>query len=315
MKKILKSKISIIAILLVGVLITFSGQGIKAADFQVTIEDDLDEKIELNEKPERIISMAPSMTEMLYSLGLGDRVVGVSNYADYPKAAKQNQKIGSVTDPNVEKIVSLKPDLVLAASINKLEYVEKLRSLDIKVAGFSPSTIEETITTMNKVGKLTGEEYLAKELTKKMNNQLTEIEEIVTKKLEENERPDVFYEIWHDPLTTAGEGTFIDDLINTAGGRNLGALAEGSWPQFNMETLLVENPEVYISSQHSEAHTFTKEGLKERPNYSALNAVKNDRVHFIAQNLVTRPSPRIILGLKELVKTIWPDLKNEVEGI
>lgn len=315
MKKIMKSKISIIIILLVGVLIAFSGQGIQAEDFPVTIEDDLGEKIELNEKPEKIISLAPSMTEMLYSLGLGDRVVGVSSYADYPEEATQNQKIGSVTDPNVEKIVSLKPDLVLAAAINKMEYVEKLKSLDIKVAGFNPTSIEETVNTMNKVGKITGEEYLAKELTKKMNNQLTEIEELVAEKLKDNDRPDVFYEIWHDPLTTAGEGTFIDDLIQTAGGRNLGALAEGSWPQFDMETMLVENPEVYISSQHSDAHTFTKEGLKERPNYSALNAVKNDRIYFIEQNLVTRPSPRIILGLKDLVKSIWPDLKDQVEGI
>ncbi|MGM0436905.1 MAG: ABC transporter substrate-binding protein [Bacillota bacterium] len=315
MKKIMKSKISIITILLVGVLIAFSGQGIQAEDFPVTIEDDLGEKIELNEKPEKIISLAPSMTEMLYSLGLGDRVVGVSSYADYPEEATQNQKIGSVTDPNVEKIVSLKPDLVLAASVNKMEYVEKLKSVGITVAGFNPTTIEETINTMNKVGILTGEEYLAKELTKKMNNQLKEIEKLVAEKLKENDRPDVFYEIWHDPLTTAGEGTFIDDLIQTAGGRNLGALAEGSWPQFDMETMLVENPEVYISSHHSDAHTFTKEGLKERPNYSALNAVKNDRIYFIEQNIVTRPSPRIILGLKDLVKSIWPDLKDQVEGI
>jgi len=315
MKNIMKNKISVIAILLIGVMVVFSSQALKAADFPVTIEDDLGEKVELTEKPEKIISMAPSMTEMLYSLGLGDRVIGVTNYADYPKEATQNQKIGSVTDPNVEKIVSLKPDLVLAAAINKMEYVEKLKSLGIKVAGFNPTNIEETLSTMNKVGEISGEKYLAKELTKKMRGQLTEIEELVAEKLKENERPDVFYEIWHDPLTTAGEGTFIDDLIHTAGGRNLGALAEGSWPQFDMETMLVENPEVYISSHHSSAHTFTKEGLKERPNYSALNAVKNDRIYFIEQNLVTRPSPRIILGLKDLVKSIWPDLKDEVEGI
>ena len=183
MNNIIKKKISIIAILLIGVLVVFSGQGVKAVDFPITIEDDLGEKVELNKKPKRIISLAPSMTEMLYSLGLGNRVVGVSNYADYPQEAAQNEKIGSITDPNVEKIVSLKPDLVLAASVNKLEYVEKLRSLDIKVAGFNPNTIEETINTMNKVGKLTGEEYLAKELTEKMKTQLKEIEKTVAKKI------------------------------------------------------------------------------------------------------------------------------------
>ena len=315
MNKIIKNKISMTTILLVGFVLVFAGSVVQADEFPVTVKDDLEESIKINEKPQKIISLAPSMTEMLYSLGLGNRVVGVSNYADYPEEAAQNNKIGSVTDPNVEKIVSLKPDLVLAASVNKLEYVNRLKELGIKVAGFNPTTIEETITVMNKVGELTGEKLLAKEITEKMNKQLNEIEKVVSKKLKANKRPDVFYEIWHDPLTTAGEGTFIDDLIETAGGRNLGALAEGSWPQYDMETLLVENPEVYISSQHSDAHTFTKEGLKDRPNYSALNAVKNDRIHFIEQNLVTRPSPRIILGLKELVKTIWPDLENQVEGI
>ena len=315
MNKIIKNKISMTTILLVGFVLVFAGSVVQADEFPVTVKDDLEESIKINEKPQKIISLAPSMTEMLYSLGLGNRVVGVSNYADYPEEAAQNNKIGSVTDPNVEKIVSLKPDLVLAASVNKLEYVNRLKELGIKVAGFNPTTIEETITVMNKVGELTGEKLLAKEITEKMNKQLNEIEKVVAKKLKANKRPDVFYEIWHDPLTTAGKGTFIDDLIETAGGRNLGALAEGSWPQYDMETLLVENPEVYISSQHSDAHTFTKEGLKDRPNYSALNAVKNDRIHFIEQNLVTRPSPRIILGLKELVKTIWPDLENQVEGI
>ncbi len=311
----MKKRISIIAFLLVGILTVFSFQGVEAVEFPVTIVDDLGVEVQLEEKPERIISLAPSMTEMLYSLGLGDKVIGVTTFANYPEEARQNEKIGSVTDPNVEKIVSLNPDLVLAAAVNKMEYVDRLKNLGIKVAGFDPSSIDETIKIMNKVGKLTGEEYLAKEVTAKMARELKEIEKLVEKKLANNERPGVFYEIWHNPLMTAGEGTFVDDLIETAGGKNIGAMAPGSWPQYSLEKLLIENPDIYISSHHSDAHTFTVEGLKERANYGSINAVKNDRVHFIAQDIMTRPSPRIILGLKDLVKAIWPDLTEDIKGI
>ena len=269
----------------------------------------------MEEKPEKIISLSPSNTEMLYSLGLGNRVVGVTTYANYPAEATQNEKIGSVTEPNIEKIVALEPDLVIASAVNKKEQVNKLKELGIKVAGFAPSNIEETIITIKKVGKLTGENFIAKKITEKMSKQLNDIEKLVSEKVKNNEKPKVFYEIWHNPLMTAGEGTFIDDLIENAGGKNLGAMAKGSWPQFNMEKLILENPDVYISSHHSDAHTFTVEGLKERPNYNALNAVKNDRIYFVKQDIMTRPSPRIIIGLKELVAAIWPDLEDEVNNI
>lgn len=311
----MKKRISIIVFLLVGLLTVFSFQGVMAVDYPVEVADDLGNKVVLEKKPQRIISMAPSMTELLYSLGLGDRVVGVTTFADYPEEAKNNEKIGSVSDPNVEKIVALKADLVLTTSITKMEYYERLKELNIKVAGFQPTNIEETIEVMNKVGKLAGEEYLAKELTKKMSEQLKKIEELVNNKLKENERPGVFYEIWHDPLMTAGDNTFIDDLIGTAGGYNIGAEAQGLWPQFNLEKLIAENPDVYISSHHSDDHTFTVEGLKSRNNYGVLNAIKNDRIYFVKQNLITRPSPRIILGLKDLTEAIWPDLKDELAGI
>ncbi len=311
----MKKRISMIVFLLVGLLTIFSFQGVMAAEYPMEVADDLGNKVVLEEKPERIISMAPSMTELLYSLGLGDRIVGVTTFADYPEEAKNKEKIGSVSDPNVEKIISLKPDLVLTTSITKKEYYDRLNELDINIAGFQPTNIEETIAVMNKVGKLVGEEYLAKETTKKMTKQLNEIEDLVSEKLENNERPGVFYEIWHDPLMTAGDNTFIDDLIETAGGSNIGAQAQGLWPQFNLEKLIAENPDVYISSHHSDAHTFTVEGLKARDNYDVLNAVKNDRVYFVEQNLITRPSPRIIIGLKELTESIWPDLKDELAGI
>lgn len=311
----IKNKALLIGIVLIGILSVLSFQPAGAADFPVELGDDLGGTIRMDKKPERIISMAPSITEMLYSFGLGDRIVGVSTYANYPKKATEKEKIGNVTDPNVEKIVSLKPDLVLAAAVNKMEYIDKLKSLGIPVAGFAPSSISETISVMNKVGRLTGEQFIAKKLTEKMVEQVAEIEELVAEKLKDNKRPGVFYEIWHDPLMTAGKGTFIDNLIKIAGGRNIGGLAKGSWPQYSLEKLLLENPEVYISSHHSDAHTFTVEGLKERPNYSTLKSVQNDRIHFIKQDVMTRPSPRIIIGLKELAKTIWPDLEDEIDRI
>ncbi|MFW6022925.1 MAG: ABC transporter substrate-binding protein [Halanaerobiaceae bacterium] len=306
-----KFSIMLMLVLLLGMISFVS----VAEDFSVTIIDDLGNEVTLESEPKRIISLAPSMTEMLFALELEDRIVGVTSFADYPEAALEKEKIGTITEPNIEKIVSLEPDLVFAAGINKIETLNKLEELGIKVAGFSPSSIDETLIAIKKVGKLTNNSEVANAMVAELFINLADIEVLIDRALKGKEKPKVFYEIWNDPLSTAGNGTFIDDIIETAGGINIGEQAKGAWPQFSFEKLLIENPDIYISSPHSASHQVTEETIKKRDNYDQIKAVRNDRIYIIDQNIINRPSPRIIEGLKMIVKSLYPELSDEIDKL
>ncbi|ACL70647.1 ABC transporter substrate-binding protein [Halothermothrix orenii] len=309
----------VVVVVMVVIFAGFSGvfaAGEDRADgFTVTVVDDLNREIRLEKKPERIISLSPNITEILFALGLDEEIVGVTTYADYPEAALEKEKIGTIVEPNIEKIISLKPDLVFAAGINKLETVFTLKKLGIKVAGFNPTRVNDIFVTIKKIGKLTGKSKEARAMVTSMYIEMAEIQELVDAALKDRPRPRVFYEIWSDPLYTAGKNTFIDDVINLAGGVNIGAKAPGKWPQFNLEQLLIENPDVYISSLHSAPGKVTVEKIKKRTGYSSLKAVKNNRVYIVDQNLVSRPSPRIIKGLKEFVKALFPELRDKINDM
>lgn len=285
-----------------------------ADEFPVAIVDDFDREITMEEKPERIISLAPSMTELLFALGLEDEVVGVTTLVDYPEKAMLKEKIGTIVEPSVEKIISLKPDLVLAAAINKEETIIQLRQLGIKIAGFNPHNIKESIELIKRIGRITGQQETARVITTELTDSLTQIEQLVAKELQDRQRPKVFYEIWNNPLYTAGSDTFIDDIINMAGGINIGSKAVGAWPQYSLEMLILEDPDVYIASPHSSSQTITVETIKNRDNYQGIKAVRNGRVYIVDQDVVSRPSPRIIDALMEFVRAILPEVAEKVES-
>ncbi len=308
-----RKKVSLVMLVLL--IIIFNGLTGLAADFPVIIIDDLGDKVVVAEEPARIISLAPSLTEMLFFLGLGDKVVGVTSFADYPEEAVHKEKIGTITDPNLEKIVTLQPDLIIAASINKKETVQQLKRIGLTVAGFDPITVDDIFLSLKKLGKITGQNQIASQLITDMYFTIDRIKELVDQKVAEEGRPKVFYEIWSDPLYTAGANNFIDDVITLAGGDNIGRKAKGAWPQYSLEKLLLENPDVYVSSPHSATHLVTVDEVKNRTNYAQLKAVKNNRIYIIDPNIINRPSPRIVLGLKEFVQAIFPELTPQVEGL
>lgn len=302
-------------ILLLGCLVFITPIAIagEADDFPVTVIDDLDQELTLARQPERIISLAPAQTEVLFALGADDRLVGVTTEADYPPEAREKPVVGSMTEPGIEEIVSREPDLVLTAPGNKMETIDRLRELGITVAGFRASSVRKTIVNIKKIGRLVGQSATARELVTDMYLHLGEITGLVEEHLEQRERPRVFYEIWNDPLYTAGEDTFIDNMIELAGGRNVGARARSQWPRFNLEELLVADPKIYVASPHSASGGVTVESIKNRAQYRTLTAVKNDRVYLVDEDLVNRPSPRVIQGLTEMVRVIWPGLVKELE--
>lgn len=285
---------------------------VMAQDYPVNYTDALDREVVIEEEVEKIITLAPSMTEVVYALGLEDKLVAVSSACDYPEEALEKDDVGRIDEPDIEKIVALEPDLVLAESVTDDESVERLSELGIKIIGFNPESINDTIDMIEDVAYLTSAEEAGDEVTSRMESDYQNLKELVSEKLENNERKRVFYEIWSDPLYTAGEGTFIDSLIHDAGGYNIGREAEGSWPTYSLESLIDADPEVYVSSAHSTPEGLTLEKLRERETFREISAFKNDRLYLVDQDLVNRPSPRIIDGYREFIQAIFPELKEEI---
>lgn len=300
----------ILAVLIVSMFLVSTSSA--AADYPIEYTDDLGRKILIETEPERIISLAPSVTEIIYELGLESKLVAVSSVCDYPQEVSAKTEVGRIDEPNLEKIISLEPDLVITESVSRIESLERLTKLGIKNIGFKPGSINDTIDMIEDIAYLSSAESAGQKITAEMEKEYLRLQKLVAKKLENNERKRVFYEIWSDPLYTAGEGTFIDSLIQAAGGYNIGREAQGSWPTYNLESLIAADPEVYISSQHSSPQGLTLEDLSQKKVLREISAFKNDRIYLVNPDLVNRPSPRIIEGYKELIKAIFPELKEEI---
>ncbi|MBM7624407.1 ABC transporter substrate-binding protein [Sporohalobacter salinus] len=313
MKRVMKFRKIFIGLLLVTIFLAGCAVGGRTSydkDYFAKITDDLNREVVIDNKPQRIVSLAPSHTETLFALKAGNRIVGVTEYADYPQEANKLDKIGTIKEPNVEKIIKLQPDLVLAAGITPKEVITRLSELGIDVIGLNPKNVSEIIESISLIGKVTGQVKKANTITSEMKNRLEDITETVDEHIKDNQRPKVFYEIWRDPLYTAGPKTFIDDLIHLAGGINIAHQAEGMWPQYSFEVLLFENPDVYIASQHSWKHQVSKESILQRKRFQQIKAIKNKRVYIIDQDIVNRASPRIITALEKIAKAVHPKLFN-----
>ncbi len=277
-----------------------SGQG------TITIIDDAGRQVHLDSAPTRIISHVPSITETIFALGLGDKLVADDDYSDYPEAAKTKPKIGGYFTPNIEEIVAMKPDLVLTDG-EVPDLITKLDSLGIPVAVVNPKDINSVLTDIELLGNITGTQKEAKELTSDMKKRI----DAVVNTVSSAPRPSVFYVFdATDPTKpwTAGPGSFVDSLINMAGGHNVAASASGPWIQFNMEQLISSNPDIIlVDSSHGTA-AISPSQIKELPGWQDLTAVKGNRIYTIDGDLVNRSGPRIVDGLEEMAKIFHPDL-------
>jgi len=298
-------RLLLVALMLV---LIFSGYGEVKANVEVKLLDDLGKEILIQREPQRIISLAPSITEILYELNLEERVVGVTEFCDYPARAKSKSKVDV---KNLESIIALNPDLVLAGGIVPKSTIKSLEDLGITVVGFNPNSIEETITVIAKIAKLTGKKDRGRELTGRLTAELHSIRSKVERAVNDKDVVKVFYEVWKEPLYTVGKNTFINDLIEQAGGYNIGTKATGSWPQYSIEQLLAENPDVYIATYDSWKERLTSTKIKARTNYQYIKAIRDDRVYIFDANIINRPGPRIIKALKLFVQAIHPEIDLE----
>lgn len=274
----------------------------------LTFTDGLGREVTLNGPPQKIVSIAPSNTEILFAIGAGDQVIGRDQFSDYPEAAKNVTDIGSTTfeELNTELVVSLKPDLVLAAEINTPEQVKALEDLGVTVYYLNnPHTLEEMYSNLEIVAQLTGHETEAATLIESLKQRVAAVDEKITPI---SSRPSVFYELDStDPAKpfTAGKGTFITLLIERAGGHNIAADLEG-YPQMSLEQIVAADPNLIILGDSMWG--VTPEAVASRPGWENLSAVKNGQVVPFEDNLVSRPGPRLVDGLEQFAKLLHPEL-------
>jgi iron complex transport system substrate-binding protein len=268
--------------------------------------DGLNRTIKLHGTPQRIVSLAPSNTEILFAVGAGKQVVGRDSFSDYPPEAKSIQDIGgSMGKYNSEAIVALHPDLVLAGEINTPELVHSLENLGLTVYYLSnPTSLEGMFGNLETVGQLTGHSSEAANLVDSLKKRVAAVD---AKILPLSNTPTVYYELdATDPTKpyTAGPGTFVDLLIARAGGINVGKSLTSQWAQISLEQLVVDNPAIIILGDS--AYGVTLDSLKQRAGWDQLAAVQNGHAYPFDDNQVSRPGPRLVDGLEALVKLLHP---------
>jgi iron complex transport system substrate-binding protein len=275
-------------------------QGKNEEEFPLTITDQFAREVTLKKAPLRIVTTSPANTEILFALGLGaeGRVVGVTNWCDYPPEVKAIEKIGDLTPLNLEKIISLRPDLVLASDINGQEAVENLTDSGIVVAAVNPTTIKNSLQAIELVGRLTGKTSQAVELIDRIKKGIARIQSRAKNLTKERDKPLKVLVILGDTLRgrtiwTAGPGTFLDEAITITGGENLGHHLDFRWAQLSIEYILKSNPDVIITGM--DAEEFYQDEL-----WSSILAVQKRQVYTININVFSRPGPRLLEAIEDL---------------
>lgn len=266
--------------------------------------DAVGRRVEVPERPQRIISLIPSIAETLFAIGAGERLVAVTDYTNFPAAAKQIPSIGSYADPSLETILSYQPDLIIATTDGTpLALVQQLTRLKLPVFVISSHTIATALTAIETLGKITASEAAATALVSDIRKRLAVINNHLTA------RPpvQVLACVMLQPLVVAGPGTFVDDLVRHAGGNNVVPPGPSHYPTWNMEALLRADPDVIVVSAHpgqpAPAVIFD--------NWPQLQAVRGQRIKIMEADWIHRPGPRMILGIEALAKALHPDIDFE----
>jgi len=299
----MKTRSLIILFLLIqGVLYSLP---IRAQDVNVT--DLLGRPMAISKDPRRVVSLAPNITEIVYALGQAHRLVGATTYSDYPAAADNLPKVGSYVHLDLERIISLAPDLCLAIKDgNPIASVSRLESLGIPVYAVDPRDLESVMDSMSRIGGLLQAEEQAETLVRVMQRRLQAVESLVAKT---DHRPGLFFQIGVSPIVSVGTNTFIHELIVRAGARNLSA-GNISYPRFSKEQVLGMSPDIIIVTSMARA-AVTEKLKQDWYQWTDLPAVKNDRIYFKDSSLFDRPSPRLVDALEILVRLIHPEMFGE----
>lgn len=269
-----------------------------------TFRDSVGGKVVLSSAPERIVSLAPSITEIIYFLGLGNRLVGVTRFSYFPEQAKKKPTIGAYTDINLEKVLTLDPDLVIAtADGNKKEDIGMLKEAGIPVYVVNPRKVQQILEAIEGIGCICGIPNRAKVRVDSLRKRVARVKDAV----KGAEKPLVLLVINTKPLMSVNRGTTHHDIITLAGGRNLAADQSITYPRLNMEEVIRRGPEVIIISSMERSGEHEKIRTKWF-RWTSIPAVQNRRVHVINSDLIDRAAPRIVKGLEKMAKLIHPEI-------
>lgn len=271
--------------------------------------DSLGRALTLSSAPMRIISLAPSITEMLYFLGLDDRLVGVTQFSSFPKEAQSKPKVGAYTGISIEKVMSLEPDLVVAtADGNRKEDVEMLEEVGIPVYVINPRTLSQTLESLEKLGEVCGIGNRSKRLVRPLRGRVVRVERAV----QNRQRPLVLLVINVKPLMSVNCKTIHHNIIQLAGGRNMTADQPITYPKLSMEQVIDRGPDVIIISSMKREGGY-EEARREWFRWPTLPAVRRGRVYLIDSDLIDRPAPRIVMGLEKMARFLHPEVAWDEE--
>ncbi|MGA9998371.1 MAG: cobalamin-binding protein [Pyrinomonadaceae bacterium] len=261
------------------------------------VTDEIGRRVRVPARVERIVSLAPNLTEIVYAVGAGNRLVGDTEQCDYPAEAKQVAKVGDTIKPSIERIVALHPQIILVSTASQLEaFTKQLDEQRIAVFVTDPHDLEGILRSIQTLGDLFNEHERAANVVKDLRARTSAVEEAVKDK-----KPiKVFFQISAEPLYTAGKDSFITDLIRRAGGQSVTADVPGAWPRYSDETAMASQPDAVIIAE-AEGNREIAAALKNSP------AARNGRVYKINADYVSRPGPRLVEGLERIARALHPE--------
>jgi len=273
----------------------------------ITITDTLGRQVALDGPPARIVSLAPSVTEILFAIGAGPQVVGVTSFCNFPPEADALPEVGgfSTRSISIEAIVGLEPDLVIAGAASQQPVIEQLEQLAVPAAVLAPTNVEEVYANIAQAGYLTGH---VEQATAVVNEMRARIDAVTAKvaTIPAEARPTVYWEVYDDPLTTVGPTTFISQLIELAGATNSFADASEDYPQVSAEAVFARDPQVILGPD-SQGPKLTPEVIAQRPGWADVRAVRDRRIYLLDGDIVSRPGPRLADALETMAAVLYPE--------
>jgi iron complex transport system substrate-binding protein len=295
------------ALLILGIAGVAVSAVLGAAEAAV-VPDMLGRPVAIPDRPLRVVSLAPSITETIYAVGRGDWLIGVTDVCDYPPPARELPRVGGIAAPNLEQIVRLRPDLVFAtAEGNARDLLDRLERLGLATFALQPDGYEGVVGSILAMGRALAAEPAARGIVDDIRRQVRRVQELVAGR----SRPNVLYLIWTDPLIAAGAGTYLDDLLGMVGGRNIVWERTGSYPRLSWEQVVARAPDVILLADHREDSERPATGSGDMPpewrGWQAVPAIRSGRVLAVPSNTILRPGPRLGDGVIRLARAIHPE--------
>ncbi len=272
--------------------------------FQVT--DQVGRVVTIEDIPQSIVSLSPSNTEMLFALGLGDRVTGVTEFCNYPAEALEKPKVGGFNTPSIERIVEIEPDLVLASTIHEQE-VPFLEELGLTVLVVESSNLHELYSTLSLIAEVAGDPLAGEELIAKMTERISAVETALSV-VSPEEKIKVYYEVYSDPLMSAGSEALINEIIALAGGINIFGDVEEKYPTISAEVVAERQPQIIIFPDYHGSADIVFDEMASRPGWENIPAVLDNRIYAITDDSFVRPGPRVVEAVEEAARLFYPDL-------